>query len=200
MRGTIGIIELLLITVVIISLAAIFLPWLGDTINQSLETGEVSAIYSQFKSCSEKILETARTGTTNKCIFSISKGKIIGKTEGIEYSLVSNAPICDEHNQTLIDEQSHIYQSCNISGMSRVFTMLWMFPSEIKIEAEGLQGSEIKGDTPVGIIDFGAGPIEFKTITLLVEFEYNEKESGGTVELGRKSISTEKVIITLKIY
>jgi hypothetical protein len=176
------------------------LPWLTEIIEESLDVGELSSIENQFKLCSEKILETARTGTTNKCLFSISRGKILAKVEGLEYTLLSTSKICTPHSLEIIDEQSHIYQECIDAGLTRIYKMLWMFPSEITIEAEGLQGSEIKGDTPVGNIDFGAGPIEFRTITLLVEFDYNVNQTGTAVELTRKSMSAEKVVIGVKIY
>lgn len=200
MRGSFNTLEFLLITAVVIALTAFALPWIAGILNESFDVGEVSSIRGQFKSCSNKILETARTGTTNTCFFSISRGKVLAKIEGLEYTLLSTSKICTPHSLEIIDEQSHIYQECVDAGLTRIYKMLWMFPSEIKIEAEGLQGSEIRGDTPVGNIDFGAGPIEFKTITLLVEFDYNVNQTGSTVELTRKSMSTEKIVIGVKIY
>jgi hypothetical protein len=200
MRGSFNTVEFLLITAVVIALTAFALPWITGTINESLDIGELASIQNQFKSCSNKILETARTGTTNKCVFSISRGTIDAKTEGLEYLLLSSAPICTPHPLEIIDEQSHIYQHCIDAGLTRVYKMIWMFPSQIKVEAETLSGTHIKGGTPVGNIDFGSGPIEFRTLTLMVEFDYAQNMTGTNIELTRKSMSVDKVVIGVKIY
>ncbi len=200
MHGSVNTVEFILMVVVVIVIIAFSLPWIGGTIDQSLDAGELASIKNQFKVCSNKILETARTGTTNKCIFSISRGKIEGRTEGLQYSLVSKAPICTPHLLTIIDEQSHIYQECAQTGETKVYKMLWMFPSQLKVEAENLLGSQIKGDTPIGSIDFGTGTIVFRTLTLLVEFDYSQDQIGTNVELTRISMSTDKVYIGVKIY
>lgn len=200
MRGSFNTVEFLLITAVVIALTAFALPWITGTINESLDVGEVSSIRGQFKSCSNKILETARTGTTNKCLFSISRGKIIAKLEGLEYSLLSTTGICTPHLLKIIDEESHIYQECIDAGMTRIYKMIWMFPTQLKVEAEGLTGTKVEGGTPVGSIDFGSGPIEFRTLTLLVEFDYGTNQTGTNVELTRKSMSVDKITIGVKIY
>lgn len=200
MRGAVGIMELILIVFVVVSLTAWAFPVISDIIKESLDIGEISAIEPQFKICSEKILETARTGTTNECVFSISKGEIRGTNESIEYSLESYANICDPHPEVIIDELGHIYQQCIESGGMKIYKLIWKFPLELQVEATGLAGHELQGGTPVGDIDFGGGTIQFRTLTVLVEFDYLEGQTGNTIELSRKSITEEKVIMGVRIY
>lgn len=199
MQGVANVMELVLLAAITVSLATWSMPWANKIIGESFELGEVSTVETQFKACSEKILETARIGTINKCIFSISKGEINGKKEGIEYSIVTHAPICDPHPLMLVDEYSHIYQECIKQGESRIYKMLWMFPLQLEMEGIGVKGNQLEGETPVGNVIF-SDPINFLTLTLFVEFEYNEGESGNTVQLSRRSLSEDKIEMTVKIY
>jgi hypothetical protein len=199
MRGAVSIIEFMLIAAVVVSLTGWSFPWISRIINEALDAGEVSAIIPQFKGCSEKILETARTGTTNNCIFSISRGEIKGRKEGIEYSIVSSAPVCEPHALTLIEKERHMYQSCESSGDSRIYKLIWMFPLELEIEGENIEGDHMEGETPIADIIFPS-TINFITITLFVEFEYGEGEAGNTVELSRKSLSSDKIVMGVRVY
>ncbi len=200
MRGAIGVIEFVLIIAIVISLTAFSYPWASKIIGEALDLGEISAVEPQFKQCSRKILETARTGTTNRCTFSISNGQLKGKIEGIEYSLMSTAPVCDPHPLIIIDEDSHIYQECEVSGENRVYKLLWMFPLELEAEGSGVEGDQLQGETPISNISFSDDPIKFLTLTLLAEFEYGPGESGNSVEITRKSLSSDKILMGVRIY
>jgi len=199
MRGAVSIIEFMLIAAVVVSLTGWSFPWISRIINEALDAGEVSAIIPQFKGCSEKILETARTGTTNNCIFSISRGEIKGRKEGIEYSIVSPAPVCEPHPLALIDEERHIYQKCEVIGDSRVYRLIWMFPLEIEVEGEDVAGTQLIGETSLGDIIFPP-EINFITITIFVEFDYVEGASGSSVQVSRKSLTDEKIEMGVKVY
>ena len=63
-----------------------------------------------------------------------------------------------------------------------------------------MTGTKVEGGTPTGSIDFGPGPIEFRTLTLLVDFDYGTNQTGTNVELTRKSMSVDKITIGVKIY
>jgi hypothetical protein len=199
MRGAVTILHLLLLVVIAISALALMAPWASKIVEESMDATEINSIGPQFKSCSEKIIETARTGTTNKCIFSIGKGTITGKREGISYRLISTGEICDEQEMILIDDKSHIYQDCNVSGSQRIYEMLWMFPSQLKINGTDVEGMELKGETPVADISFIENPLQFKTLTLFVEFDYTPGESGNVVEISRKEIKENKIYLSIKI-
>ena len=123
-----NVLQAVLILLISVSLISLSLPWVVDYIGESMDLIEVSNIEAQFEACSERILETARTGTGNKCFFNINRGELTGKPEGLSYNIVSTALICDSHALTEINERKHIWQKCSVSGKYRTYEMLWMFP------------------------------------------------------------------------
>ena len=164
-----------------------------------MDISEIDSIKPQFDDCNEKILETARTGTTNKCIFSIKRGIIEGKKEGIEYKLLSTAPICDQHNLVEIDERTHLWQACNVSAGNRIYSLLWYFPLQLKINGTGVGGNQMKGQAVAAQINFN-NPIVFKTLTLYAGFEYTPGEAGDIIEINRVNITETNVTLKIKIY
>ena len=199
MRGAVGLFEFVLIALVVVAIIAFIYPWASKMMKEAFDAAEVSAMQNQFKDCNLKILETARTGTKNKCLFSISQGELTGTNLGIEYNLDTESPICEQHTLMIIDEESHIYQSCIVSGDYKNFKMVWRFPESVLVEGTGLQGTQMKGDSPVGTITFG-DDVVFITLTLQVNFDYGEGGTGNTVELERKSIDSDKVELSVNIY
>ena len=199
MYGAVTVIQLILLFIITLSLVVLMFPWANKTIGESMDISEIDSIKPQFDDCSEKILETARTGATNKCIFSIKRGIIEGKQEGIEYKLSSTAPICDQHDLVEIDARTHLWQSCSISGGNRIYSLLWYFPMQLKINGTGVGGNQMKGQMNVAEIKF-KNPIEFKTLTIYAGFEYTPGESGDTVEISRVSITETNVTLKIKIY
>jgi len=197
MRGAVTILHLILLVVVILSILIMAMPWTMKTLGESMDITEIKSIAPQFKACSEKIIETARTGTTNKCVFSVSRGEIKGRKEGIDYRIVSTAEVCDQQDLTLIDDRSHIYQACNVSAKERFYEMFWMFPSQLKVNGTDVEGMQLKGQTPIGNIIF-EDPIQFKTLTLFVEFEYIPGESGKIVEISRINITEDKLYLRIE--
>jgi len=163
-----NVLQAVLIVFIVVALTSLSLPWAMKTIGESMDLTEVNSIKSQFDTCSERILETARTGTTNKCFFNIDKGVLTGKKEGISYKIISSANICDSHGLTEIDARRHIWQSCNVSGENRIFEMLWMFPKELNVSGEKVEGSKMKGESSVGSIGFSE-KIEFLTHSSIVQ-------------------------------
>lgn len=199
MKAVSTIIQAVLMLVVSASLLAITLPWALKTIGISVDMTEIQSIKSQFDTCSDRILETARTGSSNKCIFDIKNGKITGRTEGIYYSLLSNGPICDESPLVIIDNKTHVWQECNVSGSVRNFGMLWMFPKELSVTGKGIEGSKMQGQSTSGSIDF-ANIVSFRTLSLSVDFQYRPGEAGKIVEMTRINITDNNVTLRVKIY
>lgn len=198
MQGAIPIIQVILLFIIALSLVALMFPWAMKKLEESMDISEINSIKIQFDDCNEKILETSRTGTTNKCIFNIKRGTIIGKGDGIEYRLLSTAHICDQHGLVEIDNRNHIWQACNVSGESRLYSMLWYFPLELKVNGTDVNGDEIRGKTPVADIIF-ENPILFKTLTLYAGFVYTPGEAGDIVEISRVNITETNVTLKIKI-
>jgi hypothetical protein len=175
------------------------LPWAVGVIGESMDSIEVGNIKAQFEACSERILETARTGTTNTCFFNINRGELTGRVEGLSYNIVSSAPICDAHPLTEIDERKHIWQKCSISGKYRSFEMLWMFPKELEVSGKGVTGNRVAGETTAGSIGFDPN-IVFRTLSVYVAFDYVPEGSGNIVEMSRAAITDDNVTLSVRIY
>lgn len=199
MKAVSTIVQAVLILVVSVSLIVLALPWALKTIGISVDMTEIQSIKSQFDTCSDRILETARTGSSNKCIFDIKNGKITGRTEGIYYSLLSNGPICDPSPLVLIDNKTYVWQECNVTGSVRNFGMLWMFPKELSITGKGIEGSKMQGQSTSGSIDF-PNVVSFRTLSLSVDFQYRPGEAGKIVEMTRLNITDQNVTLRVKIY
>ncbi|MFH1473663.1 MAG: hypothetical protein ABIE55_02095 [Candidatus Aenigmatarchaeota archaeon] len=187
---------ILLISVALVSLS---LPWAIETIGESMDMVEVGNIKAQFDACSDRILETARTGTNNKCFFNIDRGEIIGKTEGITYNIVSSAQICDEHDLIEIDDRKHIWQKCSATGKYRNFEMVWTFPKEIEVNATQLTGEKIMGEVNKGSIVF-ASEIIFRTLSVYVAFDFMPGEIGRTLDMTRASVTSDNVTLKVSMY
>jgi hypothetical protein len=198
MKAAFTIIQVLLIMLLSIALVAIAMPWVLENVGNSMDLAEFKTIKSQFSDCDTRIVETARTGSTNKCIFNIKKGEISGRADGIYYKIVSNAPICDASPLVEIDPKSHIWQECNVSGKQRVYGLLWKFPLSLNVTGTQIQGNQIVGQTNVGNINFNP-PINFTTLSLYVNFQYQTGQIGNVIELSRLSITQTNVTLKVKI-
>jgi len=198
MHGAATILQAMLIMIIATSMVTLSMPWVLEKIQESMDVSEVGSIKSQFGSCNEMIIETARTGSTNKCIFSVSRGRITGTVEGINYGLVSSADICDQSEWVQIDEKRHIWQKCDVSGDKRIFNMRWKFPSQLEVQGQTIRGNQLRGETPIANIIFN-NPIDFTTMTLYIVFEYREGEAGNIVEISRININPANITLNIKI-
>jgi hypothetical protein len=174
------------------------IPWVIETIGGSIDLMEVGNIKSQFDACNERILETVRTGTTNRCFFNVNRGAITGKQEGLSYQISSPVDICDPHGLIEIDPRKHIWQECTGADNQRVLEMLWMFPRELNVSGTGFQGSKISGSSPSGDIGFSE-TIIFRTISVYVVFEYPIGSTGSVIEMSRTAITNKNVTLTVEM-
>jgi hypothetical protein len=197
MKGM-AIIQVILILVILLAIAALSLPWAIDNVKTSMDLTEVKSVGPQFADCNSRIIETARTGSTNKCIFSVKQGQISGRADGIYYRILSNAPICDKSDLAEIDTRNHIWQECNVSGKQRSYGLLWKFPSTLNVTGEGIEGNQLSGQTSVSDINFGPTS-DFDTLTLFVNFQYTVGQIGNVVELSRIDVTQTNVTLRVKI-
>jgi hypothetical protein len=192
-----NIVLVMIIAVISVSLVAIASPWAIKTINESMDAVEVSFIKSQFETCNDRILETARTGTANKCFFNINRGELAGRPESLNYTIVSTARICDPSPLTEVDEKKHIWQLCYDSGGQSVYEMMWMFPKELEISGSGVQGSKQQGESSSSSIDFDQ-TIQFETLSVYVNFDYEPGETGNVIDMVRTNVTEDDVTIRIK--
>lgn len=199
MKAAFTILQAMLIMVLALSLASMALPWSIETVGQSMDLSEFKTIKSQFDECNERIIETARTGSTNKCMFNIKRGELSGRGEGIYYKLLSSAPLCDASTLVEIDPRNHIWQECNVSGKQRIYGLLWKFPSSLNVSGQGMQGNQMVGQTPLAQINFAGQPLNFVTLTLYVNFQYQPGQTGNIVELSRVDVTQTNITLKVKI-
>jgi len=199
MKAAPSVLQAVLILLIALSLAAMALPWATENIGTSMDLSEFKTIKSQFDECNERIVETARTGSTNKCIFNIKRGEVTGRQEGIYYRIISNAPICDASPLVEIDPRNHVWQECNVSGKQRIYGLLWKFPSALNVSGESIEGNQMVGQTTIGDIEFEDQPINFNTLTLYVNFQYQSGQTGSIVELSRVDVTQTNVTLKVKI-
>ncbi len=201
MLGVSGIFQAVLITAVAFSLIFFAIPFAITSFSNAQDSSEAATIKQQFVRCGEKILETARTGSSNKCIYSINRGIIFGDVDGIHYKLTSSANLCSQSDWIQIDEENHVWQRCNVSRSQRTFETRWAFPSVLTVQMESLSGNFLRINTPDTIsapIIFNT-PFNFTTLSLFANFIYTPGESGNDIQISRVSVTTDSVTLALKI-
>ena len=195
MRASVSAFQAILLLVISASIITVAVPWALSTVSLSFDVTEINTIKSQFDSCNDRILETARTGSTNKCMFDVKNGQITGRTEGLYYKIVSSGPVCDYSPLVEIDGRTHVWQECNVTGTQRVYGMLWMFPKDVNITGAGLGGAVSDGSS----VGFGS-TVTFRTLTLSVIFNHKVGEAGTVVEMSRVNMTGSNVTLSVKIY
>jgi hypothetical protein len=192
MKKGIAPIEAILITAVVVGIATIGIPWALNTFQITVEISEAKTVKSDFIKCSEKILETVRTGSSNKCILSVSKGVLFVRRDGIYYRLVGSGEICDPHEWALVDIPSKIWQRCEKSGENYIYELRWFYPQEDVVVLEGW----VKVETPTGLKEYELS----KKGYLNVEFESPEGLKGKTIELTRYLVKENTTVLSVRIY
>jgi hypothetical protein len=137
---------LVLIITVTVSLTVIILGWTVMNMAGFFEMNEINAVKQEFSECNNKIIETARTGLSNKCIFSIERGQITGTKDYIAYQIVTSEKVCDTSDWVLINPEKNTWQMCEISGRQSVFGLKWNSTS-IKFLFENIGNVQVTGQS-----------------------------------------------------
>jgi len=182
-------IQSVLIATIGISIAMIVLPWTYTSVSSSMDISEIQSVKADMLKCSDKILETARTGSTNKCFISVSKGELEVKKDGIYYTMTSNDKICDKHEWTLIEENKQLWQKC-IAGST--YQLRWFYPKNDVILLEG----EIEITSVSGTKNYNLYPKGL----LFINFDSPKKLTGKNIEITRDSISNNTTVLKINIY
>jgi len=150
-----GIVNVIISVVLIGIIVAALLFLINASLQSSLDISEFETIKSQFEDCNRKILETARTGSINRCSFSAGRGEVVVGGDTILYKIVTNANICDESNWIKIN--GNLWHMCTVYGGSRLYQLKWDSP-EILFQILGgkpfgkLSGIEIKKVRDIKIV------------------------------------------------
>lgn len=183
-------IQAILILAIAAGLALTAVPWIYNSINFSIDAAEIKSVKSDMVKCSDKILETARTGSANKCVLSVNRGKLQVKTEGIYYSLLSGGEICSTHDWGLVERQ--VWQKCSQEGSQYNYQLKWFYPKNDVIILEGLISLK-SVSTAKNFTLYNKG-------LLLVEFFSPEALTGKNIELTRYLTSENTTVLSVNIY
>lgn len=197
MQG-IAVLEALLILVIAVALLAVAVPWIYDSLQKSKDISETQAIRGQLEQCNDKLVETARTGTSNRCIFSSEKGAMTAFSDGIYYKITTQAEICSQQDWTEINKDKHIWQKCNVQDGTKQFQLKWSWPNDITIQGQNLDGEILRSNSYVADIKFNDS-LDFRTLTLVVQFNFTEGQSGKIIEINRIGFDKEKAILKVEI-
>ncbi len=175
------------IAAIVTAIVAFILPWTYSSVGSSLEVSELQRVKADMLKCSDKILETARTGSTSRCFISVSKGELSVKKDGIYYTLSSNNKICDTHEWMLVEKQ--VWQRCIAE---KTYQLRWFYPKSDVILLEGsVKVSSVSGTRNYELYPKGM---------LFVNFESPKKLVGKNLEITRESISANTTVLKINVY
>lgn len=189
------ILQAVLIFGIAIGLLGAIIPFAYSAVQTSMEFSEIQTVKSDFAKCNDKIIETARTGLANKCLFNAERGKIRIEKDGIYYNLTGSKDICSSHSWTEIDAKRHVWQSCEASDDKRIFGLRWHYPTQVRIEGK-LEGN-VTSEEVLKPIKFNE-TIMFRTLTVVMEFESQLGAYGKFLEIARKVLTEEKAVLGVK--
>ncbi len=166
MKGAINVFQWLLIFVIILAATGLSLPFISSSLGRSLDLSETNTITTQLGQCNDKIIDTARSGSSNRCFFSTDRGFMEAKTDGIYYKLTTSSNVCDTHDWTQINEDKHVWQKCTQGVKIWTYELRWAWYNNTAplYEFEAKQG--LSGKT----LEINRKSIEATKVVLSVNF------------------------------
>jgi len=139
-------VTVMLIVIITVALTSIVVVWTLTNANSFFETNEISSVKAEFRECNNKIIETARTGLSNTCIFPASIGLITGTIDDISYQIITSEQVCDQTPWVLIDPDKNLWQKCDVSSNSDTFSLKLNY-SSIKFQFMSMGNVQVKGQS-----------------------------------------------------
>ena len=139
-------VTLVLIMLITALLTSILVVWASMNAIGFFEVNEINSVKKGLEDCNDKIFETARTGLSNECKFSIERGELKGTTDDISYQIVTHQKVCDQSSWVLIESEKNLWQKCDASSDGNIFSLKWNYTS-IKFQFESMGNIEIRGQT-----------------------------------------------------
>jgi hypothetical protein len=152
MKAAVTVFQAILIFIITVTLVSIGFVWFQSSFQESVEVSEIQRMRNEFEICSDKLIETINTGTSNRCIFSNDKGEI-SIENGLLYRLESSYDICDQQDWSEVE--NYVYQKCDENGLN-IYQLRWNH-SEIIVEGTGSGNSIdiIRSNSTALRIEFG---------------------------------------------
>ena len=195
MKG-IGSVEAVLILVILTGVTAAAIPYVTSNIQQTTELSEIQSIRGQFELCGEKLVETARTGSSNRCSFTSSKGYVSALEEGIYFTIESEVNICSQSEWVEVDPVKHIQTKCEASANHRKYQILWTWPKDVKILGDLSGAVYDKDDSKESDIVF-SNPVNFRVLSLFVEFKSDVEQVGKFIDIKREELTADRVVLRI---
>ena len=222
MRGAATVVVAVLLAAIATATSIAAYSWAAPRIAISLELSETSAVQTALVQCNDRITETARTGSGNRCVIPASHGQLTAQTDGLYYQLTSSGRLCDQTaDWVTLDEENHVDMHCTITAESgSIYELRWRWPSQITISGQGVGGvtgfvgaigvencpfgppsptSPPYPPCPRPAITFDPTNVTFNTITVYVEFETTPGMTGNTVMLSRVRTEPDKVVLKAEL-
>ncbi len=190
MKAQSTVLQAVLIFSVLVSLAIVAAPWAYDTLQGGFDASEIDKVKSEFTKCAQKILETARTGAGNRCVFSVSRGDLEVRPDGIYYTIISRYPVCSGYPWRPIDSGKRLWESCEADGVTR-YSMRFMYPESDAILLSG----DVVVRTPTGEETYSLVQKGF----LMIQFSPNATMKGKSLELVRYRSSENTTVIKITV-
>ncbi len=191
MKASVNALVYLLIFAIAFIAVFMALPWAMKQMSSSVEHSEITIVKKDFLECAKRVIETARTGSTQKCVFAVNKGDLFVRVDGIYYRLVSTSKLCDPHPWRVLERTNTVWSRCLLNGDVYVFELRWFYPKNDTVVLEG----SVSVETPSGERNYtliGKG-------SLNVIFESPEGIKGKTIEIRRKILTKDHAILSVKI-
>lgn len=191
MKAVSTIVQAVLVLAVMIAIVVGGVTFVQKTFKVSIQTAEISNARADFLKCSDKILDTARTGSGNKCILSVTEGKLSVKTDGLYYSLTGEGEICAVQDWALVETNRQVWQKCAASGDEKIYELKWFYPKNDVILLEGsVNLTSVSGTRNFDLYQKGA---------LFVEFDSPKELTGKVIELTRYSATENTTVLSINI-
>ncbi len=200
MRGvSTVIVAVLLVAIGSVSAVAAY-TWASPRISFSFDLSESDAVQRAFESCNDRIIETARTGSSSHCIIPTSRGELTAQSDGLYYTLSSSGRLCDQTSDWVsINAEKHVELLCNVQpGNATMFNLRWRYPKLVSIYAVTLEGN-LTRDSDVTPVKFNTTS-SFRTVSVFVYLVVTPGGGGQNIDLNRINITSENVTLGIRIY
>lgn len=189
MKGAATILEMVLISMIVVASVSAAFYWAWPKLQNTLDVGEIKTVKESFALCDAKIVETARTGTTSRCVIPQGRGEVNLQSNGILYTINSQQKVCDLTGWTIIDKVHNVWQKC---PNQEEYQLMWYWPKDKNVTGN-MTGSI--SATSIGFYN----QLNFMTIDTIVNFETPRILTGSAVEISRVNITEETATLRINM-
>jgi len=190
MKAGIPVIGYVFIVFLGVLLIVFVFPWAMQQFEAQQYKGEMLAVERDFNDCAKKLLSVTRTGSSERCVFSATRGTFEIKKDGLYYRLHSPLPICEPHEWRMKSLATKVWTRCSNDG--KVFEIRWLYPKNDTVVISGTVTLLMPDGTTrtFDLTNKGA---------LNVEFTREGVIRGKIIEITRSKVEKDKTILSLRV-